>query len=152
VITIGWREWVALPGLGVPLVKAKVDTGARTSSLHTLGVEPFDRDARRWVRFRICPLQERTDVVLDCEAEVVDLRRVTNSGGEAEERFVIRTPLCIGGESWPIELTLASRETMTFRMLLGRTALRGHALVDAGRSYLTGVHHHHACEGADRSA
>lgn len=145
--TVGWREWVALPDLGVPLIKAKIDTGARTSSLHTVSLEPFERDGRRWVRFEVWPLQERTDVVLACEAPVVDRRRVTNSGGVGEERYVIRTQLRVNADEWPVEITLANREAMTFRMLLGRTAFRGHVLVDAGRSYLTGQRHHHAYEG-----
>lgn len=146
-ITVGWREWVALPDLDVPVIKAKIDTGARTSSLHVESLEPFDRDGRRWVRFTVAPLQETTDVVLVREAPVVDRRRVTNSGGVGEERYVIRTPLRVSAESWPVEITLTSRESMTFRMLLGRTALRGRVLVDPRRSYLTGVRHHHAYEG-----
>ncbi len=145
-ITVGWREWVALPELEVPVIKAKIDTGARTSSLDVESVGAFDRDGRRWVRFTIAPLQETSAVVLVREAPVVDRRRVTNSGGVGEERYVIRTPLCIGAEQWPVEITLASRESMTFRMLLGRTALRGRVLVDPRRSYLTGVRHHHAYE------
>jgi hypothetical protein len=142
-ITIGWREWVSLPQLGVATVKAKVDTGARTSSLHTAAVEPFVEDGRQRVRFVLHPLQETQNVELVCEADVVDFRAITNSGGAREERYVIRTPIRIGTELWPIEISLANRETMTFRMLLGRTALRDHLLIDAGRSYLTGIRHHH---------
>ena len=147
-ITVGWREWVALPELEVPVIKAKIDTGARTSSLHVESLEAFVREGREWVRFAVAPLQETTDVVLEREAPVVDRRRVTNSGGVGEERYVIRTALRVGGEGWPVEITLTSRESMTFRMLLGRTALRGRVLVDPRRSYLTGVHHHRAYEGA----
>lgn len=147
-ITVGWREWVALPDLEVPVIKAKIDTGARTSSLHVESLEAFVRAGREWVRFAVAPLQETTDVVLEREAPVVDRRRVTNSGGVGEERYVIRTALRVGGEGWPVEITLTSRESMTFRMLLGRTALRGRVLVDPSRSYLTGVRHHHAYEGA----
>lgn len=142
-ITIGWREWVALPELGVSTIKVKVDTGARTSSLHTASVEPFRRAGRERVRFVLHPLQETRTVELVCEADVVDYRTVTNSGGQSEDRYVIRTPIRIGGEEWPIEITLANRETMTFRMLLGRTALRDRVLISAGRSYLTGIRHHH---------
>lgn len=149
-ITIGWREWAALPELGVPTIKVKVDTGARTSSLHAASVEPFTLDGRERVRFVLHPLQETTEIELVCEADVVDYRKVTNSGGASEMRYVIRTPIRIGTELWPIEITLARRESMTFRMLLGRTAMRGHLLIDAGRSYLTGVRHHHAYEGVER--
>jgi hypothetical protein len=139
--TIGWREWVSLPGLGVPTIKAKIDTGARTSSLHAAAIERIgDADHDR-VRFWLHPLQESTDVELVCEADVVDRRTVTNSGGQREERVVIRTPLVLGGEEWPIEITLTNRESMTFRMLLGRTALSGRALIEPGRSYLTGIRH-----------
>lgn len=148
-ITIGWREWVALPELGISSIKAKVDTGARTSSLHTAEVEPFTSDGRERVRFRVHPLQETTSVEIVCEADVVDFRRITNSGGQAEERYVIRTPIRVGSEIWPIEISLSNRETMTFRMLLGRTALRGHLLIDAGRSHLTGLRHHHAYDGVE---
>ncbi|MFP4113147.1 MAG: ATP-dependent zinc protease [Spirochaetota bacterium] len=148
-ITIGWREWVSLPDLGVTTVKAKVDTGARTSSLHTASVEPFSEAGRQRVRFVLHPLQETTDVELVCEADVVDFRTITNSGGASEERYVIRTPIRIGTQVWPIEVSLANRETMTFRMLLGRTALRDHVLIHAGRSYLTGIRHHHAYDGVE---
>ncbi|MFW5688478.1 MAG: ATP-dependent zinc protease [Spirochaetota bacterium] len=148
-ITIGWREWVALPELGAPAIKAKVDTGARTSSLHTAEIVPFtDRGAPR-VRFTIHPLQETESIELLCHADVVDERRITNSGGQSEKRYIIRTPIEVGGEVWPIEISLARRGTMTFRMLLGRTALRGHTLIDAGRSFLTGLRHHHAYETSE---
>jgi hypothetical protein len=150
VITIGWREWVALPALGVSTIKAKVDTGARTSSLHTASVERFVAGGSPRVRFTIHPLQETTRVELVCEADVVDYRRITNSGGQTEQRYIIRTPIRVGTDVWPIEISLSNRESMTFRMLLGRTALRGHLLIDAGRSYLTGVRHHRAYEGMEQ--
>jgi hypothetical protein len=137
-LLLGWREWVALPELGLHLIKAKVDTGARTSTLHAFYVDPFRRRGELHIRFGVHPLRGRTDVVVHGEAQVVDRRLVCDSGGHREHRYAIRAPLRLGGLSWPIELTLTNRESMRFRMLLGRTAIAGWALVDAERSYLTG--------------
>jgi len=137
-LLLGWREWISLPELGLNLVKAKVDTGARTSTLHAFYVDSFNRRGERYVRFGVHPLQKRTDVVIHGEALVVDQRRVTDSGGHCEDRFVIRTPVVLAGYEWPIEVTLTNRETMLFRMLLGRTALAGRTRIDPARSFLTG--------------
>ncbi len=136
--TLGWREWVALPGLAIPAIKAKVDTGARTSALHAHGIEYFRRQRREWVRFCMHPLQHNTELTVPCEAEVSDRRVVTDSGGHRERRYVITTVIRLGADEWPIELTLTKRNNMLFRMLLGRTAVAGRFVVDPRRSFLTG--------------
>jgi hypothetical protein len=136
-ITVGWREWVGLPELKIARIKAKVDTGARTSALHAFHVERFDKDGRDCVRFKIHPLQYRTDSEIICEAAISDQRMVSDSGGHKERRYVIETLLTLPGLSWPIEITLTSRDDMRFRMLLGRSALTNRMIVDPSRSYLT---------------
>jgi len=137
-ITIGWREWVSLPGLDIPAVKAKIDTGARSSALHAFHIEEFEVKGRKMIRFAIRPLQRRKKLILNCTAPLMERRMVTDSGGHREMRHVIHTPVILGGESWPIEVTLTHRDTLKFRMLLGRTALKGRYVVDPEKSYLTG--------------
>jgi Uncharacterized protein conserved in archaea len=137
-IQIGWREWLALPELGIPAIKAKVDTGAKTSALHAFLVEPFERGGRLQVRFGIHPLQRRKDVEVFCESEVVETRMVSDSGGHRENRYVIRTPVGLGPVSWPIEITLTNREEMVFRMLLGRSAMGAQVSIHPRVSYCTG--------------
>ncbi len=139
-LKIGWREWVALPDLRVKAIKAKIDTGARTSALHAYRIEPFRRAGALWLRFQLHPIQRSEAMKVACEARAVDERAVRNSGGGVERRYIIRTLLKIGEQSWPIELALAHRAQMGFRMLLGRTALEGRALIEPGRSYLLGAH------------
>ena len=135
---LGWREWVGLPGLKVPTIKAKVDTGARTSTLHAIDVTPVVEGGKRRLRFRVLPQQDRRDVTIACIADMVEQRLVSSSTGQRELRWVIRTPLRIGDQSWPIEVTLTDRDSMQFRMLLGRTALAGRFVVDPTRSFLIG--------------
>ncbi len=137
-LTFGWREWVSLPELGLPQIKAKVDTGARTSALHAFELRPFVKNNIQFVEFSIHPIQLNTDTVVICKAKVTDNRVVTDSGGHKEERWVIETPLSIGAYTWPIEITLTARENMRFRMLLGRNAIKSRALVDSSSSYLVG--------------
>lgn len=137
-VALGWREWVELPSLGLDKVKAKVDTGARTSSLHAFEVRDFDDAGVHRVEFKMHPNQHNADKVVVCVADIVDQREVRDSGGHREKRWVIETPVRIGQYTWDVELNLTSRDDMLFRMLLGRTALRGRALVDPARSYLVG--------------
>lgn len=137
-VRLGWREWLALPDLGIPRIKAKVDTGARTSCLHTFEMETYDRDGERRVWFRVHPEQHDLETVIECDAKVLDERMVTDSGGHQEQRLVIETTVVISENRWPIEMTLTNRDSMRFRMLLGRTALKGRGVVCPEYSFMAG--------------
>jgi hypothetical protein len=133
---VGWREWVALPALGIGRIKAKVDTGARSSALHAMDVELVERKGGSWVRFTVLPIQRSHQGEVRVEAPMLDRRSVRSSSGRSEMRPVIQVDVEIGGRRFPVEMTLTRRDQMGFRMLLGRTALRRRFLVDPGRSYL----------------
>lgn len=133
---IGWREWVALPDLGVQAIKAKVDTGARSSALHAFDLDHFDRHGVAMVRFQAHPIQRDDRHIVRAEAVLLEERWVRNSGGQEELRPVIETTVQVGHHRWPIELTLTNRDVMGFRLLLGRQAVRQRYLVDPGHSYL----------------
>lgn len=135
---VGAQEWCSLPNLDVAAVKVRVDSGAKTSSIHAFNIEPFTRDNKQWVSFDLHPLQKSRRTVIRCEAPVKDRRRVRSSNGYTENRFVISTPMTLNGQTWDIELTLANRDAMGFRMLLGRQAMSGRILVDSEESFLQG--------------
>jgi hypothetical protein len=137
-MTLGWREWISLPDLGLAHIKAKVDTGARTSAIHAFALRTYEKGGQERVEFRMHPNQNDTETVVVCDAAIVDKRIVTDSGGHKEERFVIETTLQIGEHSWPIEATLTARDNMLFRMLIGRTAMKRRAVVNPDRSYVVG--------------
>lgn len=137
-LELGWREWVALPLLGIPALKCKVDTGARSSALHAFSVEEFSRNGSLWVRFGIHPRQRDDKEIIWCESPVSDVRQVTDSGGHTTERYFITTDVVIGTQRFPISMSLTNRDTMLFRMLLGREAMKGRYLVNPAASYCQG--------------
>lgn len=134
-LRVGWEEWLSLPDLGLPAIKAKIDTGAKTSSLHAFDIEPFGPASRPKVRFAVHPIPGRYDLSIPCSAELLDRREVTSSNGEVELRYVIRTTATMGGHGWPIEVTLTDRGTMAYRMLLGRQALGDQVIVSPAESF-----------------
>jgi ribosomal protein S6--L-glutamate ligase len=137
-IIIGSEEWCAFPTLGVPAIKARVDSGAKTSSIHAFNIQPFKRNNQSWVSFEVHPLQQDRDTVVRCEAIVIDKRSVKSSSGESERRFVIRVPMVMGEQEWEVELTLTNRDSMGYRMLLGREAMLHRLLVDPAASFNLG--------------
>lgn len=137
-LIVGWREWVGLPELGIPRIKAKIDTGARTSALHAYDVRFVRRGGKRIVKFRVHPEQKNSRDFVEAEGVWLEERKVRSSSGTESIRPVIRTEVQVGDQRWPMELTLTRRDAMGFRLLLGRQALKGRCLVDPGRSFLTG--------------
>lgn len=132
---IGWREWASLPELSIKKIKAKIDTGARTSALHAFEIEPYHEKNELWVRLHMRPSQKKNRIVVAC-AKVIDQRWVTDSGGHREFRYVIMTHLKLGNLTYPIEMTLTNRDNMRFRMLLGRTALQEKFIIHPHTSFL----------------
>ncbi|TQV85392.1 30S ribosomal protein S6--L-glutamate ligase [Aliikangiella coralliicola] len=137
-IVVGSEEWCAFPKLGIPAIKARVDSGAKTSSLHAFNIQTFKKESEAWVSFEIHPLQQNRRIVVRCEAKIIDRRRVKSSSGTSEKRFVIKTMLRSGGEHWEVEVTLTNRDSMGYRMLLGREAMKGRVLVDPDESFCLG--------------
>lgn len=135
-VTVGWRELVTLPELGAKPIKVKVDTGARTSALHAFNLKTFSKNGATWVRFEVHPHQHNQADAVEVEMPVFDWRKVKSSNGRSERRPVIRTVALLGEHAWDVELTLTRRDLMSFRMLLGRQALRKRAVVDVSKSYL----------------
>jgi len=135
---LGWREWVTLPELNLKHIKAKIDTGARSSALHAFALDPYRKGGQRWVMFAIHPEQKHTDTIIECHAPIKDRRFVSDSGGHKQRRYVIESQLMIGQSLISAEITLTNRDNMQFRMLLGRTAMNGHFIIDPSASYLQG--------------
>lgn len=138
---IGWRERVALPQLNIEQIKAKIDTGARSSALHAFKIEEFELNNKLMIRFQVHPRQRDNKYIVMAEAELLEYRKVTSSGGHAQIRPVILTTVQLGMKQWPIELTLTNRDVMGFRMLLGRQALRERFVIDPGKSFLQSNKH-----------
>ena len=137
-IIVGSQEWCGFPELGVPAIKARVDSGAKTSSIHAFNIQPFKRHGESWVSFEVHPLQGNRRTTMKCESMVIDRRIIKSSAGIKEKRYVISTPLSLGYRVWDIELTLANRDSMGYRMLLGRRAMVGRMQVDPSRSLVHG--------------
>ncbi len=137
-VVLGWREWVALPGLGIDAIRAKVDSGARSSSLHVDTLESFERGGREWVRFSLNPGERGSGAVCASEAPVLERRPVTDSGGHTTLRVFVHTDIVLAGSRYTIEINLTNRRGMLFPMLLGRTALAGRFVIDPAASFLLG--------------
>lgn len=135
---IGWREWIAFPAFGDFLVKAKVDTGARTTAIHATDIKAIEKDGKQLVVFALFPHQDDHDTFVRCTAPLAEKRVITDSGGHEEERFIIITEIGLGEYRWEVEISLTQRDDMGFRMLLGRTAVRNRFIIDPGKSYLEG--------------
>src|SRR5690606_6395442 len=137
-VIVGSEEWCSFPALGIPAIKARVDSGAKTSALHAININPFIKDGDNWVKFDINPIQNNTKTIIHCEAPLIDKRIVKSSSGYREKRYVIKASLQVSDTTWEVEVTLTNRDSMGFRMLLGREAMSGRLLVDPEQKYLLG--------------
>ena len=135
---IGNQEWCALPELGILAIKARVDSGAKTSSVHAFNITTFVKDNLEWVSFEVHPVQRNDKILMRCECPVVDRRDVKSSSGESETRYVINTPISLDGQVWDIEMTLTDRDAMGYRMLLGREAMHGRLIIDPSKISILG--------------
>ena len=136
---LGWREWASLPQFNINQIKAKIDTGARSSALHAFTIEPYRKGGQRWVMFAIHPIQKISDISIECHSVIKDRRIVTDSGGHKQRRYVIETQLILGQKLITAEMTLTNRDTMLFRLLIGRTSLNNHFIINPSASYLQGI-------------
>lgn len=136
--SVGWREWAAFPDFGIERIKAKVDTGAKTSAIHAFDIDVEERGGERFVAFSVSPEQRRRLPQIRCVAPLVGPRLIRCSNGAVEDRYVVSTHLKLGDRIFVVELSLAARDEMGFRLLLGRDALRKRFLIDPGASFLLG--------------
>ncbi len=136
--TLGWREWLALPEFEIAQIKAKIDTGARSSALHAFVIDPYQKNNQGWLMFAIHPFQKRDDIVVECHAPIKDHRLVSDSGGHKQRRYVIETKVALGTNLIAAEITLTNRDSMRFRMLLGRTAINQRFIINPSVSYVQG--------------
>ena len=136
ILGVGWREWVTLPDLKINRIKAKLDTGARTSTLHAFSVESFKRNNTLRIRFKVYPIQKNKKIMITCESDVFDQRTIRDSGGHEELRYIIKTDIILENKRWSIEITLTNRDSMNFRMLLGRTAMQN-LIIYPRKSFIT---------------
>ncbi|MFQ3186738.1 MAG: hypothetical protein ACI8Q3_001776 [Marinomonas primoryensis] len=146
-MVIGSDEWCAFPSLNIPAIKARVDSGAKTSSMHAINILRFTRENKNWVSFEVHPLQKNRKVSVHCEAPLIDQRVIKSSSGDKEQRPVIRVPLFLGEKSWEVEVTLTNRDSMGYRMLLGREAMNGRILIDPEGLCLLGDKHQYSLKG-----
>lgn len=135
---LGWREWAGLPELNINRIKAKIDTGARSSALHAFAIDPYRKGGQRWVMFSIHPRQRHSDISIECHAPIKDRRLVSDSGGHKQRRYVIETRIILGQSIFTAEMTLTNRDSMLFRMLIGRTAMSSRFIIDPNASYVQG--------------
>ena len=138
-VIIGCEEWLSIKDLNIPIIKARVDSGAKTSSLHAYNINQFQENGKNYVRFDIHPIQNDRTTIQNCRGLVVDKRNVKSSSGNKEQRIVIKTPITLGGETWEIEVTLTNRDSMGYRMLIGRQAMTNRVLIDPDSSFCLGT-------------